>query len=205
MSDTVAAIDWNGPEVVVLRAAMLGFARISLRDAGAAEDMVQEALLAAIQAIEGFDGRSSLKTWMFSILRHKIIDHIRRSSRERPLSEFVANENEQDANLDAMFGKQTLWNGAHWTDEDRPSEWPEPDAALEHKQFWDVFDACVHRLPENLSRVFMMRELLDLDTPEICTELNISTNNCWVILHRARTRLRGCMEHNWFDDDAPKC
>lgn len=200
-----ATIDWNGPEVVALRAAMLRFARISLRDAGAAEDMVQEALLAAIQAIEGFDGRSSLKTWMFSILRHKIIDHIRKSSRERPMSEFVADENEADANLDAIFGKKTPWNDAHWTNEDRPSEWPEPEAALEQKQFWNVFDACVHRLPENLSRVFMMRELLDLDTPEICTELGISSNNCWVILHRARTRLRGCMEHNWFDEEAPKC
>jgi RNA polymerase sigma-70 factor (TIGR02943 family) len=200
-----APINWNGPEVVALRAAMLRFARISLRDAAAAEDMVQEALLAAIQAVDGFDGRASLKTWMFSILRHKIIDHIRRSSRERPRCDFVADENEHDANLDAMFEKKTAWNGAHWTNEDRPSEWPEPEAALEHKQFWDVFDACVHRLPENLSRVFLMRELLDLDTPEICTELSISTNNCWVILHRARTRLRGCMEHNWFDEDAPKC
>jgi RNA polymerase sigma factor (sigma-70 family) len=119
-----ANIDWNGPELVALRAAMLRFARISLRDTGAAEDMVQEALLAAIQAIEGFDGRASLKTWMFSILRHKIIDHIRRSRRERPMSEFVADEDEADANLDAMFSKQTPWNGAHWTDEDRPSEWP---------------------------------------------------------------------------------
>ena len=53
--------------------------------------------------------------------------------------------------------------------------------------------------------MFLMRELLDLDTPEICTELGISTNNCWVILHRARTRLRGCLEHNWFDEDAPQC
>jgi RNA polymerase sigma-70 factor (TIGR02943 family) len=133
-----ANIDWNGPELVALRAAMLRFARISLRDTGAAEDMVQEALLAAIQA---------MKTWMFSILRHKIIDHIRRSRRERPMSEFVADEDEADANLDAMFSKQTPWNGAHWTDEDRPSEWPEPEAALEQKQFWEVFDACVHRLP----------------------------------------------------------
>tara|TARA_R110002049_G_scaffold29576_5_gene100599 strand:- start:2077 stop:2691 length:615 start_codon:yes stop_codon:yes gene_type:complete len=202
-----AAIDWDSPDLVALRAAMLRFARISLRDAAAAEDMVQEALLAAMQAAAGFDGRSTLKTWMFSILRHKIVDHIRKSSREVSRCDLVADADadEDDAHLDAIFGKKTPWSNAHWTDEDRPAEWPEPESALEQKQFWDVFDACVHRLPENLSRVFLMRELLDLDTPEICTELGISTNNCWVILHRARTRLRGCLEHNWFDEDAPQC
>lgn len=199
------AIDWNGPDLATLRAAMLRFARVSLRDAAAAEDMVQEALLAAMQSVAGFDGRSSLKTWMFSILRHKIVDHIRKSSRERPIGDSVSDSSEADAHLDAVFAHRTPWNGEHWTDEGRPSDWPEPDAALEQRQFWEVFDACVHRLPENLSRVFMMRELLDLDTPEICRELGISTNNCWVILHRARTRLRGCLEHNWFDEDAPKC
>ncbi|MDX5445322.1 MAG: sigma-70 family RNA polymerase sigma factor [Zoogloeaceae bacterium] len=198
-------IDWNSPDLAMLRAAMLRFARVSLRDAAAAEDMVQEALLAAMQSVAGFDGRSSLKTWMFAILRHKIVDHIRKSSRERPIGDFVSDNSEADAHLDAVFARRTPWNGEHWTDEGRPSEWPEPDAALEQRQFWEVFDACVHRLPENLSRVFMMRELLDLETPEICRELGISTNNCWVILHRARTRLRGCLEHNWFDEGAPKC
>lgn len=193
-------IDWNAPEIVALRAAMLRFARINLRDAGAAEDMVQDALLAAMQSEDGFEGRASLRTWLFSILRHKIIDHIRKRGRERSRSELAAEAEEDDPQLEALFNRRIAWTSAHWTPEYRPSEWADPDAALAQKEFWNVFDACVHRLPENLARVFMMRELLEFDTAEICAELGISTNNCWVILHRARTRLRGCLEHNWFDD-----
>lgn len=200
MSQPTPAIDWNSPEIAALRAAMLRFARINLRDEGAAEDMVQEALLAAMLSVDGFDGRSALKTWMFAILRNKIVDHLRKSGRERPRSELAATEDEDDPHMDAVFNRKFGWGASHWSEDARPDEWSDPDAALEKKQFWDIFDACVHRLPENLSRVFMMRELLDLDTPEICAELGISTSNCWVILHRARTRLRGCLGHNWFEE-----
>lgn len=197
--------DWNDPEVSALRSAMLRFARINLRDAAAAEDMVQEALLAAMQSADGFDGRSALRTWMFSILRNKIVDHLRRSTREVSRSQLAADEDEADEKLDGLFNRKIAWSASHWNAQDRPCEWSDPDAALSQKQFWTVFDTCVNHLPENLSRVFMMRELLDLDTPEICTELGISTSNCWVILHRARTRLRECLENNWFQGEPGKC
>jgi RNA polymerase sigma-70 factor (TIGR02943 family) len=191
-------IRWNDPSIATIRRDMLRFAQIQLRDASAAEDMVQEALIAAMNNEAGFAGRAALKTWMFAILRNKIIDHIRKSSREVSQADLTDGSDEGDARIDAMFNRRMMWSSGHWTQEHRPSAWSDPDEALSQKQFWAVFDACVNHLPEKVARVYMMREFLDLDTPEICEQLDISTNNCWVILHRARTGLRACLEDHWF-------
>jgi RNA polymerase sigma-70 factor (TIGR02943 family) len=196
-------IRWDDPSIVVLRRDMLRFAKIQLRDAAAAEDMVQEALIAAMDNVAGFAGRASLKTWMFAILRNKIIDFIRKSSREISGSDLSDGTEEGDDRIDALFNRRMMWSSGMWNLEDRPATWSDPDAALSQKQFWTVFDACVNHLPEKLARVYMMREFLDLDTAEICKELGISTNNCWVILYRARTGLRECLEDHWFQGEKP--
>ncbi len=195
-------IDWNDPSIANIRRDMLRFAQMQLRDAGAAEDMVQEALMAAMNNVAGFAGRAALKTWMFAILRNKIVDHIRKSSREISHSELTADVEETDDSLDILFNRTMLWSREHWNPDHRPATWSDPQAALSQKQFWLVFDACVKHLPEKVARVYMMREFLELETDEICQQLGLSNNNCWVILHRARTGLRACLEHHWFKDDA---
>ena len=90
----------------------------------------------------------------------------------------------------------------HWAEDTRPSEWETPQQAVENKQFWQVFEACLYRLPEASARIFTMREVLGFDTDEICKTLSITTNNCFVQLHRARLALRACLGANWFGEAA---
>jgi RNA polymerase sigma-70 factor (ECF subfamily) len=176
-----------------VRRSMLAFAQLQLRDATLAEDAVQEALTAALSSGQEFAGRSALKTWVFGILRHKIVDLIRQQSRMTPISAFGDDEDDMDQSFDALFKAN-----AHWQPACRPAAWADPESALREKHFWAVFDACLTHLPKNTARVFMMREFLELDTGEVCAAAGISTSNCHVILHRARSALRGCLEKSWF-------
>lgn len=181
-----------------IRHDLLRFARLQLRDDTLAEDAVQESLLAALCAKESFAGRSSAKTWIFSILRNKIIDALRRRAKTLNVSA-LADEAEAFAEtFDTLFDAN-----AHWTPDTRPTDWGNPEQSLQDREFWAIFDACLNHLPENTARVFMMKEFLELDTGDICAELHISATNCHVILHRARNGLRRCLERTWFSQGEP--
>jgi len=180
------------PETLAsLRNDLLRFARLQLRDDATAEDAVQETMLAAIEAADKFAGQSQVKTWVFAILKHKIVDLIRKRTREPNTGSFDA-EIAEDA-FDALFNERQ-----HWQPAERPSNWGDPHETVENKQFWEVFQICLDRLPPNTSRVFMMREFLEFETEEICKELSMTASNCWVVLHRARMALRLCLEGQWF-------
>lgn len=187
-------------ELVGLRRDMLRFARLQLRDESAAEDAVQEAIAAALAGQRNFTGRATLKTWVFSILRHKVVDVIRARSRTVNLSALMPEEEEMDRTFEMLFKPND-----HWMPEAGPADWGDPEAALRQAQFWIVFEACLNHLPENTARVFMMREFLEFDTDEVCRELAISAGNCHVILHRARNGLRRCLERNWFAEGETPC
>jgi RNA polymerase sigma-70 factor (ECF subfamily) len=180
-------------EAAHLRPTLLRFAKLQLRDAAAAEDAVQEALLAAVASGESFAGRAALRTWLIAILRNKIVDHIRRRAREPSIQ--AVDDDGEDTDFDALFAAD-----GHWAN--KPADWGDPQKSLENKRFHDVFEACMELLPEKIGRVFMMREFLGLETDEICKELSISTSNCWVVLYRARMRLRECLQINWFGAEA---
>lgn len=175
-----------------IRRDMLRFADMQLRDKAQAEDAVQEALAAALQGREKFASRASLRTWVLSILKNKIIDVLRHRVRERAVV-----DSDNDGDLDAYFDQRR-----HWADDTRPMAWESPHQAMENKRFWEVFEACLYRLPEASARIFTMREVLGFDTGEICTLLEISDNNCWVQLHRARLALRACLGARWFGEAA---
>ncbi len=177
-------------QIEALRPYLLRYARLQLRDAAAAEDAVQEALLAALAAEASYAGRSNLRTWLTGILKHKIVDAIRRQSREP--AQLPAEAEGDPAEFDALFDRR-----GHW--EEAPDAWEQPEGALQQKQFLAALEACLRALPERTARVFMMREHLGLDTSEICKELGITPTHCWVMLHRARMALRLCLEANWFD------
>jgi RNA polymerase sigma-70 factor (ECF subfamily) len=179
--------------LAALRPDLLRFARLQLRDAAAAEDAVQEALLAALDNARQFAGRAEARTWVFGILKHKIVDIIRQQARSTNVSAYSSDEESLDQTFETLFKENS-----HWTPAARPRDWGDPEAALRQQHFWNVFDACLNHLPENTARVFMMREFLDFETPEVCRELGITVNNCNVILHRARNALRGCLENGWF-------
>ncbi len=176
------------------RAYLLRYARLQLRDPALAEDAVQETLLAALEGAARFAGKSSLRTWLTGILKHKIIDHLRRAGREQSLTSADDDRPEAEA-VDALFAAD-----GHWRE--FPAQWGNPDAALENSRFWIAFEECARRLPTRTARVFMMREIMDMPTAEICKELDITATNCWVMLHRARLTLRECLELQWFGKTA---
>lgn len=183
-----------------VRRDMLRFACLQLRDEQLAEDAVQEAMIAALDGEKQFAGRAALKTWIFAILRHKIVDAIRQKSRSVNFTALLPEEAEMDRQFEDMFKPN-----ARWLPAEQPANWGDPEAALRQEQFWAVFEACLKHLPENTARVFMMREFLEFETAEVCRELNISTSNCHVILHRARNGLRRCLEDSWFVPGATSC
>lgn len=185
-------------DINTLRNDMLRFARLQLRDDHLVEDVVQDAIVAALSGSQQFTGQAEIKTWIFAILRNKIIDVFRERSRHPTCS--YSDDNRLDEEEDEFFNKQGFWYK-----EQRPTEWEHPEATFVADEFWRVFEACLTSLPENTARVFMMREFIGLDVAEICNELRISENNCWTILHRARMRLRSCLEKNWFNNEEPKC
>jgi len=177
-------------EFARLRPQLLRFAQLQLRSEAHAEDAVQEALLAALQGHERFAGAASFKTWVFSILKNKVIDELRRRARS---PEETLYEDALEEAVDDLFDEHD-----HWAT--MPSAWGNPEASLEQKRFWEVLDVCLNTLASAPSRVFMMREFLGLETEEICKELAITTSNCWVLLHRARLGLRECLGRRWFGE-----
>lgn len=179
--------------LAAVRRDMLRFARLQLRDDSLAEDVVQESLLAALSGRSSFAGRSSAKTWIYGIMRNKIVDAIRSKARNLNVSALADEEGEFAETFDALFNAN-----AHWMPEARPKPWGNPEQSFQDQEFWAIFDACLNHLPENTARVFTMKEFLDFNTAEICSELAITATNCHVILHRARNSLRRCLERSWF-------
>lgn len=179
-------------QIEALRPKLMRYARSQLRNEAWAEDAVSDTLLAALEKPQSFAGSSQLSTWLVGILKHKLVDQLRRHAREAALP-----EGEDAEDLDALLFDDT----GHWRT--APADWNvQPEALCRQRQFLAVLDACVEKLPPTQGRVFMMREWLELDTEEICKELAISTTNLWVLLHRARLRLRDCLQVGWFDAQA---
>lgn len=180
-------------QLEALRPALLRFAFLQLRNESMAEDAVQDTLIAVLEKPDSFAGQSSLRTYVIGILKHKIIDLLRASMRFRQIE---ADDGQSDDELiEALF----VANGhtAH-----KPRSWGNPDATLEQKDFFRVMEICLEKLPAKTARVFMMREWLELESEEICKELAISSSNLWVMLYRARLRLRECLDLHWFGNQA---
>jgi RNA polymerase sigma-70 factor (ECF subfamily) len=172
---------------------LFGFVATRVRDRAIAQDLVQEAFLAAIKAKESFSGRSSERAWLFGILRNKLTDYYRRQAREVPLADFeLVVPEEKGAFAETGVGKDGWVNGAG------PKAWETPEQVLVSKEFQETLKRCLSRLPDTTAQVFSMREVDGLSSDEICKELGISPNNLWVMLHRARLGLRQCLEVNWF-------
>ena len=162
------------------------FALARLRDPHLAEDVVQETFLAAIKS-PSFAEQSAPRTWLTGILKHKIIDVMRKNVREIAASDLLDDE---DANVDDFFDDAGRWA-------DKPLKWDMPENALEQKQFLGVLQNCMEKLPAKSAQLFMMRDVHETDNEEICKELNITATNAWVMLYRARLGLRKCLEINW--------
>ena len=168
------------------------YALSRLHEPEPAEDVVQETFLAALKARESFKGRSSERTWLTAILKHKIIDHYRKKSHEQPFDDIGLFQEM----MDELFAADGRWRSG-------PAKWDvHPEELAERKEFWTYFYKCLSGLSDRIAHAFTLRELEGLSTKEICKVLKISTSNFWVMLYRARTHLRLCLEKNWFSTGA---
>ena len=165
-----------------------------IKDPSIAEDLVQETFLAALKARKNFQGRSTAKTWLIAILKHKIVDHIRKRVREQISDKVESMHNTAAIDpVDNSFNDEGDW-------QIRPSKWAiDPMKLYEQKEFMDVLYHCLGELPERQAEAFMMREIDGFSTEEICKDLNITATNSWVMLYRARMWLRRCLENNWLN------
>lgn len=170
-----------------LRPTLLRLAQLQLRNMAWAEDAVSETLLAVIEGAARFSGQSQFKTWVVGILKHKVLDQLRLRKREVEID----TDDEGEEIEDLIFQPDGHFRSM-------PQIWNGPAEALQQRQFFDVLEACMDALPGQIGRVFLMREWLELDTDAICQELRISSTNVWTMLHRARMRLRECLQLNWF-------
>ena len=177
-------------QLVEHRSYLLRFARLQLRNDAWAEDAVSETVLAALTKPQSFDNRSQLKTWLIGVLKHKVIDALRHHSRE--VSGLDSSQDEEEDPLEYLGFKAD----GHFSQ--APAQWGNPEQQLNSRQFFEVLDACTTKLPAAQGRLFLMREWLELSSEEICKELSLTPTHLYVQLHRARLRLRECLELNWF-------
>jgi len=169
---------------------MYRYALARLSDPEIAKDMVQEALVAAIHAFRRFEGKSSIKTWLVAILKRKIVDHYRRARNSQHMDNIEEGANSVELEFD---------DSGHWLT--RPGTWAiNPGEAFEQQEFIDILYRCISKLPDRLAEIFMLREFEELSTEQICRQLDITESNSWVMLHRARLQLRGCLEVDWLSD-----
>ncbi|MEO7386294.1 MAG: sigma-70 family RNA polymerase sigma factor [Gammaproteobacteria bacterium] len=173
------------------RPAMLRYAILQVREAAVAEDLVQNTLVAALQALDTFRGDASPATWLIGILKRQIIDHYRRVSREAPLPVSGGDDPDGDADLlDRLFASDGHWATA-------PAVWSDPEGSRRQEDFLAVLEACLKGLAGQAGRVFALREIMELDPADICKDLGLTPSNYWVLMHRARLRLRQCVERGW--------
>jgi len=166
------------------------FALGRLRNTADSENVVQETFLAAYKSRESFSGRSTERTWLIGILKHKIVDFMRKGYRERPVSNLQGDEEA----IDQFFDRQEHFRK-------QPQKWlPNPDELLTKKEFWETFYKCTENLPKMANDAFLLKEIENMGSKEVCTALGITPSNLWVLMHRARLHLRQCLEINWFKE-----
>lgn len=177
-------------QIVALQDYLLKFARLQLRNDVWAEDAVSETVLAALAKPQSFGNRSQLKTWLVGILKHKVVDALRHHHRE--ISSLDNTDDEKADPLEAI----AFQADGHFVEQ--PADWGNPEQQTSSQQFFAILEACASKLPASQGRLFLMREWLELSSEEICKELQLTPTNLYVQLHRARLRLRECLELNWF-------
>ncbi len=169
---------------------LFNYAISRISDQELAKDLVQETFLAALEKISSFEGRSAEKTWLTAILKHKIIDVYRkRSSGVLNTSNHI-----QEESVHEFFNSED----GHWKVDHRPMEFSRSaDDPLLAKEFRLSLRRCMDKLPNLWLAVFTMKHMDDLETEMICTELNVTPANFWVIIHRCKLNLRSCLQKNW--------
>ena len=172
---------------------LFNFAIGQVRDASVAEDLVQDTFLAAVRAQSSFGGKSSARTWLVGILRHKIYDHLRKTCRERAVRHDPTPMNDEES-----WEESTLW--LH----DVAAETQLPSRRIELDEFRTNLELALGKLPPRIAQVFQLYQIEERPNREVCEQLNISESNLWVMLHRARKQLREHLDGWWSAESTHK-
>jgi RNA polymerase sigma-70 factor (ECF subfamily) len=186
-ASSAAGADIRFEALAEQRVYLMRIARMELRDEHAAEDCVSDVLTQAYERRAAFRGDSSLRTWLTSILKNRIIDLLRKQWREQPLEEAPSGEHE----FDNLFDES-----GHYAQ--MPSHVRDPAELCQEDGFLSAVQMCVDKLPKRIGQVFVLREVFGSDTKELCKDLGLTTSNVWVQLYRARMMLRTCLEKRGF-------
>lgn len=158
--------------------------RVNSRDI--AQDLVQDTFFAGLKSMKNFKGEASERTWLISILKRKIIDHYRKTNSNKGKAEVRMNYSGEESEGDWL--EERVADPFDKTAED----------TLENEELSGAIHKCLSKLPLKQANVFKMKTILNYETDVICNELNITPSNLWVIIHRARTAMAGCLKENWF-------
>jgi RNA polymerase sigma-70 factor (ECF subfamily) len=167
---------------------LFNYAVVRVNNSDLAKDLVQETFFAGLKSSKNFQGKSTERTWLVSILKRKVIDHYRKINSKKGQAEVRMNFYNDGE------------NEGSWIEERVPQSWDNAsEKMIENEELKNQIDICIDYLPEKYAMVFRMKTIQEFETEEICKELGITSSNLWVIIHRARTQLRKCMEDNWFN------
>ena len=168
---------------------LFNYAIVRVNNHDLAKDLVQETFFAGLRSAKNFEGKSTERTWLISILKRKIIDYYRKINSKKGQAEVRMNFYDDGE------------NEGNWIEERVPQTWEnEAEKKIESVELHNQIDDCIDHLPEKYAMVFRMKTIQEFDTEDICKELDITPSNLWVIIHRARTQLRRCLEDNWFNN-----
>ena len=173
---------------------LFNYAIVRVNDQEKAEDLVQETFLAGLKAKDNFQGKSSERTWLISILKRKVIDTYRKryASKETFMGEY-----EQEISDGDFYRDEDPFKG-HWLEGKGPhSHSLMPEGELEQEELMKIIQRCISLLPPNLASAFVMKMIDEAESDEVCKELEITPSNLWVMLHRARLKMRQCVENKW--------
>lgn len=166
---------------------MYRYTLVRVKDQGVAEEIVQVTFLAALQATHAYEGRASEKSWLFGILKHKIMDHFRETKKNRSF-DLSPDDDPDSCGYDAS---------GHW--EKIPQNWRlDPEKSVENQELTEKLALCLDELSDKFRQVFVLKEIDGVSSEQICNDFNIKPTNLWVILHRARNQLKNCLEIHWF-------
>jgi RNA polymerase sigma-70 factor, ECF subfamily len=177
-----------------MHASMIRVAYLYTGTQAAAEDVVQETWLGLIDSLDRFEGRCSLKTWIFRILHHMAHKRAGRERRSVPFSSFIDRDNGDEASVDPgrFLGSGERWEG-HWATV--PQFWDEvPEQRLASHETRAVVERAIAGLPAGQRAVIALRDIEGWDAKDVCGLLDISAANQRVLLHRARSKVRGELE-----------
>ncbi len=167
---------------------LYNYAYFRVHNKDVSQDIVQETFISALKAKESFRGESSELTWLLAILKRKVIDHFRKisSGKEKTISDYTL-----------PFQDEGMYEG-HWLMDRLPKDWStEADSSLNQEEFREILEYCLSLLPPKWKSVFVLKFMEELSSEEVCKETGCSASNFWVIMHRARLKLRECVENKW--------